>query len=327
MNRRRTALRALIVALVLALVFVMVFSGLKILETTIWEPQNTVDTPQSSKTITVNGVDYFPRQDVTVVLIMGIDELGPVVSSGSYRNTGEVDAVSLLILDETNSSYSILTLNRDTMLQMPALGVGGKEAGSFYGQLALSHTYGEGLADSAENTQNTVSQFLGGITIDHYVAVNMGAIPTINDAVGGVTVNVTEDFSAVDPSITMGQQTLWGEQALHFVRSREDLGDQLNLSRMNRHEQYMEGLISALTEKLHQDNTFVLTTYDQVSDYIVTDCSVNVISSLMNKCADYSFDRILSPEGENVLGDRYYEFYVDEEKLDALILDLFYTEK
>ena len=32
-------------------------------------------------------------------------------------------------------------------------------------------------------------------------------------------------------------------------------------------------------------------------------------------------------EGENKLGEEYYEFYADEEKLDALILQLFYAPK
>ena len=43
----------------------------------------------------------------------------------------------------------------------------------------------------------------------------------------------------------------------------------------------------------------------------------------MQRCADYSLKQILSMEGENVLGAEYYEFYADEEKLDALILELF----
>jgi hypothetical protein len=36
---------------------------------------------------------------------------------------------------------------------------------------------------------------------------------------------------------------------------------------------------------------------------------------------------MLSPEGENRKGEVYMEYYVDEEKLDALILRLFYAPK
>ncbi len=327
MNKKHTARKAAMLAVTLLLVFAFVFSALMVLGKLFWrEPAVSAD-PQSSKTIVRGDRSYFPRQDITVLLLMGIDEEGPVQSSESYRNTGESDAVVLLILDEQDSTYSMLCLNRDTMVNMPVLGIGGKEAGTLYGQLALSHTYGTGLADSAENTRKAVSEFLYGITIDHYVAVNMDAIAIVNDAVGGVTVNVTEDFSAVDPTLTMGQVTLRGEQALNYVRTRKEVGDQLNLSRMQRHEQYMQGFMKAFGEKLAQSESFAVKAYEDISPYTVTDCSMNVLTGLMNRCSDYTLKEIVSPEGENVLGKEHYEFYADEEALDQLILRLFYVEK
>ena len=42
---------------------------------------------------------------------------------------------------------------------------------------------------------------------------------------------------------------------------------------------------------------------------------------------DYTVAGFVSPEGKNVLGEKYYEFYPDEEKLDELILRLFYAPK
>lgn len=327
MKRKQSTQNVLWIVLILLAVFGLVFSGLMLLESTFGQS----DAPQTgephSKTITRNGVEYFPRQDITVVAFMGIDEMGPVQSSQSYRNTGEADALALLILDETNKTYSILTLNRDTMLDMPVLGLGNKEAGTFYGQLALAHTYGSGLEDSAVNTVRAISDFLYGITIDHYVALNMGGIPKVNDAVGGVTVTITDDFSAVDPTLTKGTVTLRGEQALNYVRTRKEVGDQLNLSRMQRHEAYMQGLVTALTAKLEESDSFVVDAYQQVSEYVVTDCSVNVISGILARCGDYQFREIVSPQGENILGQAHYEFYADETALDALILRLFYAEK
>jgi hypothetical protein len=35
----------------------------------------------------------------------------------------------------------------------------------------------------------------------------------------------------------------------------------------------------------------------------------------------------VSPIGENVKGKEYYEFHVDEDALDSLILELFYSPK
>ncbi len=327
MKKREGAKKIASFCVILILLLVILYSGLQILESTVFYGGYEQEDGFVSKTITRDGVDYFPRQDITVVMALGIDELGPVTSSGSYRNTGEADAVILLILDQKDETYTILCLNRDMMVEMPAIGISGKQAGNFYGQLALSHTYGEGLEDSCENTRKAVSDFLNGIVIDHYISLNMDAIAVVNDAVGGVTVNVVDDFSNVDSSIPMGSVTLSGNQALTFVRSRVDVGNQLNITRMTRHEEYMQGLMEAMTAKMESSETFVIDLYDKVSAYMVTDCSVNVVSGLMERCADYTLKEIVSPEGNNVLGEDYYEFYADEEKLDELVLRLFYMPK
>jgi LCP family protein required for cell wall assembly len=262
-----------------------------------------------------------------VLMVLGIDQTGPVQASDSYNNHGASDMVALLIFDEASQTCRVLTLNRDTMLEMPVLGVGGKNAGTYYGQLALSHTYGIGMADSCENTRRTISNFLYGIRIDYYLAMNMDAISILNDAVGGVTVNVTDDFSHVDPTITKGQMTLRGEQAIRFVRTRRDVGDQLNISRIDRQKEYIGSFLKKFRSRYHSDLEFAATTYDQVLPYIVTDCSLNTITSLMDRYGDYEIREVVSPAGENVMGEEYYEFYADEDALDELILRLFYAPK
>ena len=314
-------------AIILILVLVMLYSGLQILESTLLYHGQEQDGTDASKTIVENGIAYFPRQDVTVVLVMGIDRFGPVVDSGFYTNTGAADVDVLVIFDETNQEINMLYLNRDTMLTMPVLGIGGKPAGTYFGQLALAHTYGSGLADSCENTRKTVSDFLGGIRIDYYVSMNMDAIAILNDAVGGVTVNVTEDFSGVDPTIGMGKVTLMGQQAINFVRTRKDVGDQLNLSRIERQKEYIMGFADSLRAKQKANPDLLLSIYEDVKPYIVTDCSTVVLNSLLSKYASYTIGEITSPEGENVMGEKYFEFYVDEEDLHQLVLRMLYKPK
>ena len=312
---------------ILLLVLVMIFSGLQILESTVFNQTQDQEEAPASKTIVRDGIEYFPRQDITVMMVLGIDQYGPVQDSGSYNNQGVADVVSLMIFDEKNQNCRILQLNRDTMVDMPVLGIGGKPAGTAFGQLALSHTYGSGLEDSCENTKKTVSDFLYGIRIDYYLSMNMDAISILNDAVGGVKVNVVDDFSDVDPSITMGEMVLKGNQAITFVRTRKNVADQKNLSRMQRQREYVNGFMSALQTKVDEDATFALTAYNDVSEYVVSDCSANVISGMMDRYSDYPLVEIVSPEGENTKGEQYMEFYVDEQKLDQLILRLFYAPK
>lgn len=313
--------------LIIILAVVVAFSGFKIFEAVNQNNKAEENATSSTKTVTIDGVEYFPRQDITVLMLMGIDERGEVKASESYLNSGENDMVALAVFDEVDKSYSVLVLNRDTMMDIHVLGLGGKPAGTIFGQLALAHTYGTGLEDSCENAVRTVSDFLSGLTVDYYLSMNMDAIALLNDAVGGVTVNVVDDFSQVDETIPMGEVTLNGEQALSYVRTRKDVSDQMNISRMERHKEYMENFVSAFNEKVKESDTFILETYEDIAPYIVSDCSVNSMSSMLNRYADYTLREVVTPQGENKLGDEYMEFYVDEDELQKLIIRMFYTEK
>lgn len=327
MKKHNYAKEFAFLGVMLILLLMLLFSILQILENTVLHRDEPGEPVFVSKTIVRDGVEYFPRQDITTVLVMGIDQQGAVEDSGSYMNTGATDMNALLVFDEERRSCCILYLNRDTMLEMPVLGIGGKRAGTSFGQLALSHTYGSGLADSCENTRETISDFLYGLQIDHYVSVHMDAIPILNDAVGGVTVHVTDDFSQVDPSITMGDVTLRGQQAISFVRTRKGLGDQLNVSRIRRQSEYIDCFAEAFRAKWAYDENFILSAYEKAEPYLVTDCSVNAIVGMVERYSDYEYGGVILPEGENVRGEEYMEFYVDEEKLDELILELFYAPK
>lgn len=327
MSKKEKRQRIILICAMLVLIFVAIFSGLQILEATVLPGIVSPSEANPSKTITRDGVEYFPRQDITVVMVLGIDQHGPVQDSGYHKNPGAADMVMLLVFDETAKEYSVLQLNRDTMLEMTVLGIRGENAGTYYGQLALAHTYGSGLADSSVNVKNTLMNYIHGLTVDYYVTMNMDAIPIVNDAVGGVTVTVVDDFSEVNPSITKGEITLRGDQVLDFVQTRKNVGDQKNTTRMERQQEYMTSFLKTLKEKAKEDAELAVKLYDQVSPYMVTDCSAETLSSMLNRYMDYTMAEIISPEGESRVVEGYYEFYVDEDKFEDLIIEVFYKEK
>ncbi|MBR5873055.1 MAG: LCP family protein, partial [Oscillospiraceae bacterium] len=203
----------------------------------------------------------------------------------------------------------------------------GKRSGTFFGQLAFAHSFGNGLEESGENTVWTVSDLLNGIQIDYYVSLNMGGISVINDAVGGVTVNVKDDFSEVGSTIPMGEYTLFGDEAELFVRTRRGIGDSLNLSRMERQEEYIFAFVEALKAKNEENSLFAVELYETASEYVVTDCSLDTFSSLSEKFENYELGEIVSPKGENILGEKFYEFYIDEEDLEKIVLEYLYALK
>ena len=327
MSKRKNAGKIAYVCFVLVLVLVMLYSGLRILESTVFHNTVPEENPIVTKTIVRDGVEYFPRQDITVIMVLGIDRYGVVEDSGSYNNPCDADMIALLIIDEANEQYNILYLNRDTMLDMPVLGIGGREAGTYYGQLALAHTYGSGLKDSCENVCKTLEAYLPGLTVDYYVSMRMDAIAILNDAVGGVTVMVEDDFSDVDPTIKKGEFTLNGNQALRYVQTRKDVGDQKNITRMKRQQNYVQSFMESFARCAETDVNFMISTFEAISPYIVTNCSANTLNGFMNRYADYALGEVVTPQGRNVIGEKYYEFYSDEEALDELILRLFYAQK
>ena len=317
----------ILLVILLALVLVILYGGLRILESTVLHKMDGTAGQSEGKTIFRDGKEYFPRQDVTAMLVLGIDQYGPVQSSNYYRNKGAADSVMLLIFDETAKDCTVLYLNRDTMLDMDVLGVRGEYAGTNYGQLALAHTYGNGLEESSVNVKNTLEKFIHGLTIDYYVAMNMDAIPVLNDSVGGVTVTVVDDFSKVNPSITMGELTLKGDQVIDFVRTRKDVGDQKNVTRMKRQSEYVDGFLKKLLDKEREDVNFLVNLYEDLAPYIVTDCTVNTLSGMLERYSEFTIKEVVTPEGESTVAEGHYQFHVDEEKLDALTVRLFYRQK
>ena len=73
MNKRKNAKNIAYFCVILILVFVMLFSGLQILESTVFS-QDSVQETTGRKTIIRDGIEYFPRQDITVLLVKMIEE-------------------------------------------------------------------------------------------------------------------------------------------------------------------------------------------------------------------------------------------------------------
>jgi len=48
---------------------------------------------------------------------------------------------------------------------------------------------------------------------------------------------------------------------------------------------------------------------------------------MLDRYTDFTINRVVTPEGSNKVVDGYYQFHADEEKLDKLILELFYAPK
>lgn len=283
------------------------------------------DAPVDDREITYyNGTAYARREDLETVLLLGVDKFEGETPEG-YINNQQADFLLLLVLDEENETCTPIQLNRDTMTQIQILGVTGEPAGTTTGQLALAHTYGSGEEDSCENTVLAVSNLLYGMEIDHYISLTMDGVALLNDLVGGVTVEVLDDFSGIDDSLVQGETvTLQGQQALTYVRSRGGLEDSSNLHRMERQRQYLSALQQQLKAAVQQEDGFTLDALLQLNEYMVSDCTVNQLSDLGDSLAAYQVSDILTTPGDAQVGEEYMEFTVDEYALQQMVMDVFY---
>ena len=264
-----------------------------------------------------------PRKDLETILVMGLDKNERSEMLEGYVNKTQSDFLLLLVIDRENRSINSLQINRDTMTEITRLGVFGGSAGKYTAQIALAHAYGSGGSDSALNAVKAVSNFLGGVKIDHYMTFTMDSVALVNDMVGGVTVFIEDDFSEMDPSLVQGQEiTLKGEQALHFVRGRSNVADGTNLNRMARQRQYMMGLYEKIMAAAAQDEAFPEKLVKKLADAFDTDLSVYQLDSLFDTLLECKMGEMLTIEGENVRGE-FMEFYADPDSVAQAVQTLF----
>ena len=273
-----------------------------------------------------NGKTYVERTGITSLLLMGVDrtDLSPVQTG--YRSGGQADFLLLIVMDANEKKVNMLHINRDTMCTIYQLDAFGEVFAPLNGQICLAHAYGSGGRDSCRNQVRAVSELLYDVPIDHYASVTMDAVGIINDMVGGATVTVLDDLTALDKELVPGETvTLQGDQALTYVRARMGLADPTNLNRMKRQQQYLTALQQSFRATLAEDSDITRRVVMAVSETMVSDFTVNSLNDLADMAAAYTFNPIREIEGEAVYSeDRSPEFYADEDALYQMVIDLFY---
>jgi len=313
-----------IIAVVSTIIFLL--SAL-LLFTSIWE-RNHENFPEqgdsdTSEVIHYNGEDYIFKENIETFLILGLDTFDNQTDDGAYTNNRQADFLMLLVVDNDAKTCSALHINRDTMTETNILGVAGEKVATKTQQIALAHTYGNGNKVSCRNTADALSAHLLGANIDHYLSLTMDSVSIINDLVGGVEVEVLDDFSGIDDTLVKGEiVTLYGEHALNYVRTRYGMDESTNQHRMVRQKQYVEAFVKKAVQKSKIDEQFVAQTVISMSEYMVSDCSVTYLETLFDKISEYDFKGIGTIEGESVKGERFIEFYPDEDSLKRTVVEL-----
>lgn len=296
----------------------------------IWEPipEEEKNTWQENR-VRYQGKTYAYNEDILTFLIMGIDKDSRAAEVAEGMNGGQADALFLTVLNPHTKEIRVLGINRNTMTDIDVYDDKGSYVKTVEGQIATQHGFGNGVEESCKYQVDAVTKLMYNLPVHGYAAVNMSAISDINDMVGGVDVTVLEDLTGVDKSLVKGAQVhLEGKSAFWYVKYRDTgIFGSADL-RLARQKQYLTGFIPAAKEAVKKDFSIVFTLYQTVLPMMTTDITLEEAVYLATQMLDYQFDsgsfRML--EGKTVMGKDYEEFYIDEDALYRLILEVFYEE-
>lgn len=272
---------------------------------------------------------YAYKEDTLTFLFMGIDKNSEVQEVAEGTNGGQADALFLVVMDPSEKAVRVIGINRNTMADIDIYNEEGAYVTTTKAQIAVQHGFGNGMEESCGYQIKAVAKLLYGLPVHGYAAVNMSAISDINDAVGGVEVEVLEDLTVKDPALAKGERIrLTGEQAFWYVKYRDTEQFASADRRLDRQKQYLNALIGAAKQAVRQDVTAALELYKEISSRMVTDITLDEAAYLAPILAEYQFDtdHFYMLKGETVKGEKFEEFYVDEEALYEMILEIFYEE-
>lgn len=287
-------------------------------------------------TVFWNGKTYKRNIYVKAVLCMGVDRDGPMTETTLSGDGGQADGIFLLANDTARGSMKILLIPRDSMTEITKTDTSwtetnGAKLGEVVDHLSLSYAYGDGREKSCEYTKKAVSHLLMGLKIDSYMAADLEIIASLNDEVGGVTVAIpTMGMEQADPEFVFGQTVrLKGEQAERFVRFRDTERDNSAISRMEQQKLYISGFFRAVKEKSRTESNITEHLFEMSQDYMVTDMAKDEYLKLAINALEgeglTSASFKMAP-GTGTATETYDEYYVDQEALVPILLDLFYRE-
>lgn len=225
-RRRRRALVALGIVGALVLAAGLVVGGyLYTLQRSFYSKSVQVDLAASSQSAGA-GENY---------LLLGSDRRSPEEAEAAQVHGQRSDVMMLVHVSEDRRQVHVVSFPRDLYVTIPGHGTDRINAALALGGVPLAVT--------------TVEDYVG-TRIDHVALIDFEGIEGLVDALGGVDVQVDQDFEADGTRFTEGTQHMDGPTALTFVRARKQLPDG-DFGR-NRHQQ---ALLAALADRIISADT------------------------------------------------------------------------
>lgn len=284
-------------------------------------------TQDDGLSIEYKGKRYMYNEDMTAILCMGIDKESISKTDGIGKN-GQADALFLYAMDTKTGKSTIIPIPRDTIADVDLYSGSGAYVSQSKKQICLSYAYGDGKEKSCVNTVKSVSRLFYGLQINSYAAIDLKAVEILTDKLDGITVTSNETFDFGGHYFYKDKSTkiTSGKQARVFIQER---GDELDssLKRMERQKRFLTAFFAESLSKTKEDITFPIDMYSAASDYTVTNIDVSKVSFLASCVVggegSLSFK---SFKGEMKMGAEHAEYYVDEQSVFDVLIDVFYKQ-
>jgi LCP family protein required for cell wall assembly len=138
------------------------------------------------------------------IILLGID---------SSEEASRSDSIILVHVSPSNKKMSIISLPRDTRIDLPGIG---------YTKVNHAHYLGELQGGNHAGTQAVIqatSNFFQ-VPIHYYVKTDFQGFINLIDEIGGVELDIPSDMNSREIKLKAGKQKLTGDEALKFVRER-----------------------------------------------------------------------------------------------------------
>lgn len=303
------------------------------------DSENIGDVENNGKTIEYKGETYNFNEDVTTLILMGIDETDYEFDKEKAGPNGYIDAIYLAVIDTKEENVTIVSVPRNSMVDVDVYDKDDNLLETRNEQIFLSYSYNNKKEDAISNVITSLQRLFSGIKFDTYYAINQDAVETLNDSIGGVTLAPQVQFYSVNENryIEPGSEfTLKGHDAVMYIRSKEWGLDEneseidLKSNRVTRQVQYMQEFSKQTWSSFKADPTIVEEMYNTIKDNTTTNIDVSKFTYLattavagLDSYADIKYDVV---PGELTEGEYYHKYNVDEEKLMELIVNLYYEK-
>lgn len=285
-----------------------------------------IQVDKKGRVITYDGVSYELNTDLISVTFIGADE-----GTGENEDLQMADAIYVITADTETGKVKILGISRDTMADVDLYSEEGRFIDTEHKQISFSYAYGSDTVTGGKNTTTSLERLFYGLPFDNYFAINMKALITLNDTIGGVTLTSSMTFtSPIDGrTIYEGETvTLHGKEADYYVRYRDKDKLDSNNDRMKRQQEYIRAFLSSIIPAAKKDTSIISKLYDeiQVNSDTTLDLSkmTYIVSTALTKLRSASDIEYISLPGTITEGE-FAELNASNEDTIRTMLDVFYT--